>query len=103
MQATSSDVNFQSNPPTSQHQPNFSDATDITLKELSDLSRNQKVNVRGVLTLGKKPPKEVSKTNGENCLVKEDCIIEDATGAATIHIWDDLLSKLTTGNSYKFT
>ena len=103
VQAESSDVNFQSIPPTSQHQPNFLDATDITLKELNDLSRKQKVNVTGVRTLGNKPPKEVSKTNGQNGLVKEDCIIKDATGAVTIHIWDDVLSKLTIGNSHKFT
>ena len=56
-----------------------------------------------VLSLGNKPPKEVSKTSGQNGLVKEGCIIKDATAAGTIHIWDDLLSKLTTGNSYKFT
>lgn len=102
VQASSSDVHFESSEPTSQDDHKFSDATDVNLKELNDLSRNQKVNVTGVLTLGDKPPKEVIKRNGEKGLIKEDCVIEDLTGVATIHIWDHLLTKLTSGKGYKF-
>lgn len=102
VQASSSNVHFESSEPTSQDDHKFSDATDVNLKELNDLSRNQKVNVTGVLTLGDKPPKEVIKRNGEKGLTKEDCVIEDLTGVATIHIWDHLLTKLTSGKGYKF-
>ena len=70
--------NFQSTPPTSQDESNFSDATDVTSKALSDLSRTQEPKVT-VLTLGNKPPKELLKKNDQKGLVKDDCVIEDAT------------------------
>jgi len=68
VQATSSGVNFQSTPPTSQDESNFSDATYVTLKVLSDLSRTEpKVTV---LTLGKKPPKALKKKHLKKHLKK---------------------------------
>ena len=69
-------------------------STNITLNQLSTLTRDQKVSVTGVLTVGQKEPKQVTKRNGENGMVKEDCVIEDASGNAIIHIWDELINKL---------
>lgn len=81
----------------------IANAVDITLKDLPKLLKTQKVNVHGVLTLGKKPPKEVTKRNGSKGHVKEDCVIEDATGQAQIDIWENLTDKLESGKAYKLT
>ena len=78
------------------------EATNITLNGIQTLTRNQKVNVQGHLTLGQNPNKEVIKRNGEKGYVKEDCVIEDRTGSATMHIWDNLLTQLESGNTYSF-
>ena len=43
----------------------ISSATDITLNEIQTLTRNQKVNVQGHLTLGQNRNKEVIKRHGE--------------------------------------
>lgn len=104
IQGSSSDVNFECLPPPTLADPNntIPDAIDITLSELNNLSRNQKVNVEGYLTLGDDPPKEVLKRNKEKGFVKEDCVLEDINGSSTIHIWDHLLSKLESGKSYRF-
>ena len=80
----------------------ISSARDITLNEIQTLTRNEKVNVQGHLTLGQNPKKEVIKRNGEKGYVKEDCVIEHHTGSATIHIWDNLLTQLRSGNAYSF-
>lgn len=80
----------------------ISSARDITLNEIQTLTRNEKVNVQGHLTLGQNPKKEVIKRNGEKGYVKEDCVIEDHTGSVTIHIWDNLLTQLRSGNTYSF-
>ena len=34
--------------------------------------------------------------------VKEDCILEDETGTATIHIWDPLINNIKSGTTYEF-
>ncbi|KAJ7322060.1 hypothetical protein OS493_033226, partial [Desmophyllum pertusum] len=75
-------------------------STDVSLTQLQNLARNQKVNVKGVLTLGDKAPKQVSKRNGQNGLVKEDCILEDSTGHTVIHLWDDIIKQLQSSKSY---
>ena len=72
----------------SQDESNFSDATDVTVS--SPLITNHQNN-------------NYLKRMARRVWPKKDCVVEDATSVATIHIWDDLLSKLTTGNSYKFT
>lgn len=51
-------------------------ASDRTLDQIKLLTRNHQVNVKGVLTLGELPPKEVKKRNGEIGYVKENCVIE---------------------------
>jgi len=76
-------------------------ATDITLQQLNKLSRNQKVNVKATLTMGSLDPKELSKRNGSKRRVKEDCVLEDKTGHAIIHLWDDTITALTSGQSYE--
>ena len=96
VQASSSDVNFLCTAPSAKQgeaKETISSATDMTLNEIQTLTRNQKVNnVQGHLTLGQNPNKEVIKRNGEKGYVKDDCVIEDRTGSATIHIWDNLLT-----------
>lgn len=85
LQMSNSDVTFQYAPSslsadfTAQNGHEVT-STDISLNHLQNLTRNQKVNVKGVITLGDKPPKQVKKRNGENGSVKEDSVIEDATG-----------------------
>ena len=34
--------------------------------------------------------------------VKEDCVLEDETATAILHIWDSLIKEVVTGTSYKF-
>ena len=94
VQASSSDVNFLCTAPSTKQgeaKETISSATDITLNEIQTLTRNQKVNVQGHLTLGQNPSKEVIKRNGEKGYVKEDCVIEDRTGSATIQLYFTLL------------
>ena len=104
-QMSNSDVTFTSTLPSSSSDCGAQSSStvassNISLKQLPTLTRNQKVNVTGVLTLGQKPPKQVTKRNGQNGKVKENCIIEDATGNAVIHIWDELIEKVENSKSY---
>lgn len=71
-------------------------------RNLQKLTRNQRVNVTGAVTLGDLPPKEVRKRNGKVHVgqVKEDCIIEDDTGYSTIHFWDDIITKIQSSRCY---
>ena len=49
----------------------------ITLKRLSELQPNQKVNVIGTTSLGKDKPKPVQiKSTHKMSVVKEDCVLE---------------------------
>ena len=76
----------------------------ITLKELPDLKVNQKVNVTATISLGADNPKPITlKKTQKITKVKEDCILEDETGTATIHIWDELIAKVESGSTYEFT
>lgn len=107
IKANSSDIKFDpcKEPPSagsasSSNLPETS-ATDITLQQLNKLSRNQKVNVKATLTMGSLDPKELSKRNGSKGRVKEDCVLEDKTGHAIIHLWDDTITALTSGQSYE--
>ena len=51
--------------------------------------------------MGSLEPKELVKRNGCKGRVKEDCVLEDKTGNAIIHLWDDNATRLITGQSYK--
>ena len=79
LQMSNSDVTFTSTPSSSSSdsdtQSSPAVAFNITLNQLPTLTRNRKVNMTGILTLGQKEPKEVKKRNGQNGKVKEDCVI----------------------------
>ena len=99
IKANSSDVNFD---PCKEHSPagtsssaNLPDssATDITLQQLDKLTRNHRVNVKATLTMGSLEPKELVKRNGSKGRVKEDCVLEDKTGSAIIHLGMTLLQR----------
>ena len=97
VKANPSDVNFESNGEVCtmrSDQPILAttSAIDITLDQLPTLTRNHKVNVKATITKGGAEPKQVAKRNGDKGLVKEDCIIEDIFGHATIHLWDDMIT-----------
>ena len=104
-QMSKSDVTFTSSLPSSSSHSGSQDSpavasTNISLDQLPTLTRNQKVDVTGVLSLGNKSPKQVKKRDGQYGKVKEDCIIEDATGNAVIHIWDELIAKVENSKGY---
>lgn len=44
----------------------------------------------------------MKKRNGQNGKVKEDCVIDDTTGSAIIHIWDELIDQVQNNKSYTF-
>ena len=76
-------------------------AKKITLEELPTLQVNQKVNITASISLGNEKPKPVQlKTSKEMTSVKEDCVLEDETGTATIHVWDPLINKIKSGTTY---
>lgn len=105
IQVNATDVDFESKSPQDDANISINDhpetiAANITLAEMQKLTRNQRVNVTGVVTLGELPPKEVTKRNGQVGKVKEDCIIEDDTGYSTIHLWDDIITKIQTSKCY---
>ena len=104
---SNSDVTFTSTPSSSTSEGSDTQSSpavafNITLNQLPTLTRNQKVNMTGILTLGQKEPKEVKKRNGQNGKVKEDCVIEDTTGSAIIHIWDELIDQVQNNKSHTF-
>ena len=45
----------------------------------------------------------MSRWDGVKSLVKEDCVTEDETSSATIHIWEKLIEVCRSGRSYKIT
>ena len=61
----------------------------VNLEEVPRLEANQRVNVTAMLSLGTEKPKQVQlRTTQKTAFVKEDCIIEDSTGSAVLHIWE---------------
>ena len=78
-------------------------AVTITLEQVPTLKLNQKVNVTATISLGNEQPKPVEvKSTQKTILVKEDCLLEDETGTAEIHLWDELISKVRNGTTYEF-
>lgn len=106
IKANSSDINFgpckEQSPAGTSSSLNLPDssATDITLQQLDKLTRNHRVNVKATLTMGSSEPKELVKRNGSRGTVK-DCVLEDETGNAIIHLWDDTATMSATGQSYE--
>ena len=80
---------------------NIYQSIDIKLKDLKTLITKQKVNVEVVLTLGDEKPKQVTKRDGKPGYVKEDCIVEDDSGSASIHIWETSIAECECSKSYK--
>ena len=81
--------------------PSAQPAKKITLEELPTLQVNQKVNVTASISLGNEKPKPVQlKATKEMTSVKEDCVLEDETGTATIHVWDPLINQIKSGTTY---
>lgn len=77
IEANSFDIDFHSQNPVAVTDLKTNDqASDITLDQIKLSTRNHRVNVKGVLTLGELPPKEVKKRKGEIGHVKEECVIE---------------------------
>ena len=107
VKANSDDIHFESTQPSSNTSTNSTlphgNAIQISLSQVNSLTRNQRVNVRGTITMGDAKPKEVRKRNGNSGLVKEDCVIEDQTGHTTLHLWDDMIEKCKNSNSYEIT
>ena len=77
-------------------------AASITLEQVPT-KINQKVNVTTTISLGSEQPKPVEvKSTQKMTLVKEDCVLEDETGTAEIHIWDELINNVKNGTTYEF-
>ncbi|XP_068701335.1 uncharacterized protein [Montipora foliosa] len=78
-------------------------AVTITLEQVPTLKINQKINVTATISLGNEQPKPVEvKYTQKITLVKEDRVLEDETGTAEIHIWDELINKVKNGTTYEF-
>jgi hypothetical protein len=75
-------------------------STTITLDMVLTLRQNQKVTVVGTVSLGSEAPKEVT-IRAKDVLVKEDCILEDQTGSASLHMWDRFIDQVTNAKSYR--
>ena len=76
---------------------------DISLSALQSMQPNQVVNVTATLPMGDSEPKSILiKTTSKPFNIKEDCILEDTTGTAELHIWDPLFKELNHGGTYTF-
>lgn len=96
---SNSDVPFECKlEPTAQQLP----ATEVTIKQLSTITTNQKVNVSGILSFGDKEPKQVTIKATQTASGVKDCILEESTGTVTLHIWDPLINQQKTGKSYNY-
>ena len=80
-------------------------AVTITLGQVPTPKINQKVmwHVTATISVGREEPKPAEvKSTEKITLVKEDCVLEDNTGKAVIHIWDESISKVKNGTTYEF-
>lgn len=77
-------------------------ASTVTVSDNSELKANQKVTITAVVTMGTEKPVEVvlKSTAGKPSHVKEDCVLEDSTGAVMLHVTDPLIANIKTGQSY---
>lgn len=101
-QALSFDVGFQHCvQPKPESACSTEEASTVTVSEVSELKANQKVHETAVITMGTENPVEVVlKSTGKTTNVKEDCVLEDSTGAILVHIWHPLIANIKTGQSY---
>ena len=78
-------------------------AIDCNISQCKECKPNQKVNVTGTVTMGNDNPKEVTmRRTQEKAAVKEDCIVEDKSGAIPFHIWGPVLQQMENGKTYLF-
>lgn len=101
-QASSPDVRFQH---CVQPKPDCTysteEASTVTVSDISELKPNQKVTITAVVTMGtEKPVEVVLKSTGKTSHVKEDCVLEDSTGAVMLYNWDPLIANIKTSQSY---
>jgi ssDNA-binding replication factor A large subunit len=74
----------------------------VNLEDVPRLEANQRVNVTATLSLGTEKPKQVQlRTTQKTAFVNEDCIIEDSTGSAVLHIWEPMSEQLKSGTTYE--
>ena len=69
----------------------------ITLDQLHTIDNFQRINVN-IKVITVKPEEEVKKG-----LLKQDCIISDPTGTATVTLWEDSIGLLVESESYKLS
>ena len=75
----------------------------VRLEEVPRLEANQRVNVTATLSKGTEKPKLVQlRATQKEAFVKEDCIIEDTTGSAMLHIWEPMSEQLESGTTYDY-
>ena len=100
-QASSSDVRFQHCiEPKPESAWSTKEASTVTVSDISELKAKQKVTVTAVVTACTEKPVEVFvKSTGKTWHVKEDCVLEDSTGAVMLHIWDPLIANIKTSQS----
>lgn len=99
--AASSDVllKYIEQPKPTHSSPNKATSVDVTVSEIPSLIANQRVNIAATITMGTKDAKQVMlKATHENDLVKEDCVIEDATGSIMANISSPLIDQVKDGN-----
>ena len=72
-------------------------SNEITLNQLKDLNSYQRV----VATVKVESAQEVKEV--KNGLRKQDYIVGDATGAATVTMWENNIGALKLGASYKLS
>lgn len=78
-------------------------ATVVSFEEVPRLEANQRVNVTAILSKGTEKPNQVQlRATQKKAFVKEDCIIEDTTGSAMLHIWEPMSEQLKSGTTYEF-
>ena len=78
------------------------EASDVSLRELKEMSPNQKVNVHATLSMGAQEPNKRETKFSQALSVKEDCILDDETGTMELHIWEPLFTQLKSNKAYYF-
>ena len=76
------------------------EASDFSLRELKEISPNQKVIVHATLSMGAQEPNKIETKSGQALFVKEDCILEDETGTMELHIREPLFKQLKSNKAY---
>ena len=82
--------------------PSAQPAKKISVWRAPTLQVNQKVNVAASISSGNENPKPVQlKTSKEMTSAKEDRVLDDETGTATINVSDALINQIKSGTTYE--